>query len=98
MTSRLKSFGPGAFLTVSRLLCRNCLQVHGATSEAAFASLEDIPAQPCGCYCGATRLRWKVFSVTFTAVFHTTTIKFINGDASDDGINGLDAVSLVPVP
>jgi hypothetical protein len=46
----------------------------------------------------ASRLRWKAFSTRFTAAFDTTTIKFINGDGPEDGINGLDAVSLTELP
>ena len=41
---------------------------------------------------------WKQFSVTFRADSTHTKFTFINEDPANDGANGLDAVSLIPVP
>jgi len=41
---------------------------------------------------------WKQFSVTFTATSTHTRFLFINEDPANDSANGLDAVSLIPVP
>jgi hypothetical protein len=37
---------------------------------------------------------WKEFKLTFKATSRHTTIAFINGDASTDNSNGLDAVQV----
>jgi hypothetical protein len=43
---------------------------------------------------GQTKLVWRKFSTTFMATSASTRIAFINGDPSNDNINGLDSVIL----
>jgi hypothetical protein len=45
---------------------------------------------------GKTTMVWQKFMTTITATSAQTTISFINGDPSNDTLNGLDAISLVP--
>lgn len=47
---------------------------------------------------GGNVLTWKTFSLVFIADSDSTAIAFLNGDPPGDGINGLDAISLVPSP
>jgi hypothetical protein len=47
---------------------------------------------------GSTTQVWQKFTVTFTATKSKTAIALINGDPASDTANGLDAVSLVPLP
>ena len=51
----------------------------------------------------STTLTWQMFTTSFTAAGSTTTLDFLNGDPSNDNINGLDnivvnATSAVPEP
>jgi hypothetical protein len=46
----------------------------------------------------ATQLKWELFAQPFTAAGSETTIKFLNGDGSTDGINGLDGVAVTLAP
>lgn len=53
---------------------------------------------------GATAINWQVFNTSFTATGASTTLRFINRDGPNDGVNGLDNViveartGVVPVP
>jgi hypothetical protein len=46
----------------------------------------------------ATTMTWQNFRLRFTAASTTTTVAFINGDPAGDNLNGLDAVSMTPLP
>ena len=47
---------------------------------------------------GGTSIVWKMFSLTVHAKTAKTTIGFINGDPSNDTCDGIDDVSLTPLP
>jgi hypothetical protein len=46
----------------------------------------------------ATSFVWKKFKRTINATSAKTKLRFMNGDPSNDGINGLDHISLISVP
>ncbi|HEY6339890.1 MAG TPA: PEP-CTERM sorting domain-containing protein [Bryobacteraceae bacterium] len=57
-----------------------------ATSLGAFTN---------SCTTCTTTQAWQMFATTFTAASASTTLRFLNGDPSNDNSNGLDNVSLV---
>ena len=67
--------------------------IYGTTSTVNLL-LDGAPLASAVNSAGGLTQTWQQFTRTFTAAGPTTTVRFLNGDASTDNTNGLDNVTL----